>query len=316
VSSLDLVKLFDDAVQTLPTGDYSTGLSAIVRHVRAAIRHLERDQEDSDSCTDVIYRTNQAYEGSLKEAYRVLAAKDPSGLSPFQIEGYLETHSVVRPRVLTQLSRYRQDYRNPSTHDYKLDFDKDEALLAIVSVCGFALLLVNQISSRLASEAAQAKAVIPVRVSPRANLRSLGKKISEICLAFTKESHDVAFFEYEKGISQSLVNAGFDSEYIDSNDEGGLIWDVIVRRGRSYFGIDVRVSHHGGADMQTGGHLGFFMDANCSGALLIIRNPGIAEYTLFSGEVSEKEVFIICENDKDQINLLQKNIANFREVTK
>lgn len=299
----------------MPVGEYSTGLGAIVRHVRAAIRHLDRGQEDdSDSCTDVIYRMNQAYEGSLKEAYRVLAGKDPSGLTPFQIEGYLETHSVVRPRVLTQLTRYRQDYRNPSTHDYKLDFDKDEALLAIVSVCGFALLLANQISSRLASEAAQAKTTPIDKVSPRSPLRSLGRKISEICLAFTNESSDVGPFEYEKGLYQSLMNSGLNVEHKDTFENDTLvIWDLIVKKGKSYFGIDVRPSHYSGIDMQSGEHLEVFVDEKtCSGALLIIRSAGRSNFKLFVGEVADKSSYVICEDEPEQISLLGKNLKNFR----
>jgi len=148
---MDVVKILRDAVLSLPKGEHSAGLNAILRHISAAIRHFERrDGLDQDNFTDAIYRTNQAYEGSLKEAYRVLAEKDPSRETPHGIEVYLESNNVIRPRVLTQLTRYRHDYRNPSTHDYKLDFDENEALLSIVSVCAFAKLLIDQISERLA----------------------------------------------------------------------------------------------------------------------------------------------------------------------
>jgi hypothetical protein len=51
--------------------------------------------------------------------------------------------------VLAQFTNYRTQWRNPSTHDYNLDFDEDEAFLAIVSVSAFAKLLVDQISERL-----------------------------------------------------------------------------------------------------------------------------------------------------------------------
>lgn len=61
----------------------------------------------------------------------------------------LEKSEVFRARVLKQFTNYRTEWRNPSTHDYKLDFDEREAFLAIVSVAAFACLLLDEISERL-----------------------------------------------------------------------------------------------------------------------------------------------------------------------
>lgn len=317
---MDIVELLENAIQALPAGDYSTGLNAIVRHVKAAIRHLERDrQEDPDTCTDAIYRTNQAYEGSLKEAYRVLAGKDPSGLSPFQIEGYLESHNVVRPRVLTQLARYRQDYRNPSTHDYKLDFDDDEALLAIVSVCAFAKLLTNQIHSKLASETAQARAIARSPKSSRASLRSLGKNIATICLEYTNESSDVQWFEYERGLAASLETSGFSTEVLIREEETSSIsiWDVVVKKGKSEFGIDVRMSHHTRptADLVNVGYVhSWLVSKQVSGALIVLRSRGRSGYHLYKGEASGKPVYIISEHDDGQLAEIRKDLGELQQL--
>jgi hypothetical protein len=64
------------------------GIAAAVRHIEVAERYLTRgrDERDEDAYNDVIYRTNQAFEGMLKEAYRVLVGGDTSKLSPHQIE--------------------------------------------------------------------------------------------------------------------------------------------------------------------------------------------------------------------------------------
>ncbi len=133
------------------------GLQSVLRHIEAAYRHLTRGQneEDETAFTDAIYRTNQAFEGSIKEAYRVLEAKDPQRLSPHQIEVYFEKNKVFRDRVLWQFTNYRTNWRNPSTHDHNLDFDEDEAFLAIVSVSAFTKLLVDQIAEKLSFLAAQ-----------------------------------------------------------------------------------------------------------------------------------------------------------------
>ncbi|CAN7547970.1 hypothetical protein LJR066_003770 [Acidovorax sp. LjRoot66] len=154
---MDLVATLQKKIKILEPGSYLPGLEAVLMHIETAFRHLSRGQYYSDDTafTDVIYRTNQAFEGSVKEAYRVLAGKDPSKKSPFEIETYLENNNVFRKRVLGQLTLYRTEWRNPSTHDYKLDFDEDEAFLAIVSVTAFSCLLLDQILERLSFVKAQ-----------------------------------------------------------------------------------------------------------------------------------------------------------------
>lgn len=157
---MDLVDTLRKKIDVLEDGDYVPGLKAVLLHIETAFRHLSRgqDSDDDTAFTDAIYRTNQAFEGSIKEAYRVLAAQDPAKKRPFDIENYLEQNNTFRSRVLSQLTTYRTEWRNPSTHDYKLDFDESEAFLAIVSVSAFACLLLDQIAERLSFNKSQAEA--------------------------------------------------------------------------------------------------------------------------------------------------------------
>lgn len=157
---MDLVDTLKKKIEVLDDGDYILGLRAVLRHIETAFRHLSRGQEidDETAFTDAIYRTNQAFEGSIKEAYRVLAGQDPQKKRPFDIENYLEQTGIFRSRVLDQFSTYRTEWRNPSTHDYKLDFDESEAFLAIVSVSAFACLLLDQIGERISYVKSQAEA--------------------------------------------------------------------------------------------------------------------------------------------------------------
>src|SRR4030095_14112291 len=74
---------------------------------------------------------------------------------PNNIENSLQENNVLRPGVLAQLTNYRREWRNPSTHDYRLDFDEDEALLAIVTVSAFAIVLIDQITERISFEQAK-----------------------------------------------------------------------------------------------------------------------------------------------------------------
>lgn len=157
---MDLLAVLRSRIEALPAGDYSPGLRAVLQHVQVAVNHLSRGQSSGDDTafTDAIYRTNQAFEGSLKEAYRVLTAKEPDKLRPSDIESYLQDKHLLRDRVLSQFSGYRTAWRNPSTHDHRLDFDEDEALLAITAVCAFAVVLVDQIAERLSFDSARAAA--------------------------------------------------------------------------------------------------------------------------------------------------------------
>jgi hypothetical protein len=152
---MNLLEILRARIEALPVGDHLPGLRAVIQHVEVAVGHFMRGRTAGDptAFTDAIYRTNQAFEGSLKEAYRVLAGQDPSKQRPYDLEIYFQQNARLRPRVLAQLTNYRTEWRNPATHDYRLDFDEDEALLAIVSVCAFAIVLTDQIAEKLSFEA-------------------------------------------------------------------------------------------------------------------------------------------------------------------
>src|SRR5262249_18562955 len=86
--------------------------------------------------------------------YRVIAGQDPQNVRPFEIEQFLSSSNLLRKKVLDQFTTYRREWRNPSSHDYTLDFDEDEALIAIVSVTVFAIVLCDQIDNKIAFNAA------------------------------------------------------------------------------------------------------------------------------------------------------------------
>lgn len=148
---MDLLSTLRDKIDRLPIGNHTAGLKAVLLHIQTAEAHQMRGQNGDESAfTDAIYRSNQAFEGSLKEAYRVLAEKTPEKKTPNQIEDFLTASDVFRRRVLSLMTSYRSEWRNPSVHDHKLDFDSNDAFLAIVSVCAFANLLLDQIAEKLA----------------------------------------------------------------------------------------------------------------------------------------------------------------------
>ncbi|QHC95958.1 hypothetical protein PspR84_15355 [Pseudomonas sp. R84] len=151
---MDIIATLRGKIEQAGAGDHMPGLMAMLAHVEVADKHLKRGRRDADDSafTDAVYRTNQAFEGGLKEAYGVLAKKNLDKARIFDIEQFFSKSNVFRKRVLDQFTNYRQEWRNPSTHDHKLDFSESEAFLAIVSVTAFSCLLVDEMALQLARE--------------------------------------------------------------------------------------------------------------------------------------------------------------------
>ncbi len=151
---MDIIAILRKKINLLEAGEHTSGLKAVLSHVETAYRHLKHGQKEADQTafTDAVYRTNQAFEGGIKEAYRVLTKKPSEKIRPFDIEIHFSKSKTFRPRVLDQFSNYRKEWRNPSTHDYKLDFNESESFLAIVSVTAFSCLLLDEIAQQLAHD--------------------------------------------------------------------------------------------------------------------------------------------------------------------
>ena len=155
---MDLLKLVKSKSEAFSDTNSYLGLQSVMSHIGIAERHLKNGKNGDDYFfTDVIYRTNQAFEGALKEAYAVLSGKDPEKKSPYQIEEYLERKDLLEERVLSLFSNYRVNWRNKSTHDYKLYFSEQEAFLAIVNIYAFFNILLDQMLEKLAYESEKEK---------------------------------------------------------------------------------------------------------------------------------------------------------------
>jgi hypothetical protein len=262
---MDVQSILVEKISKLSSGEHSEGVNAVRLHIESAVRHFKRGQQDGDetSFTDAIYRCNQAFEGSIKEAYRVLALKNPEKVTPAEIEAFLASGKVLRKKVLDQFTNYRREWRNPSTHDYKLDFDEDEALLAIVSVAVFAIVLCDQIESKLAFVAAQAAA----RAAPSTKLPdgSLLDQVAEIAKRFAEqyqfpqggESPPRFIAEHVEGalggfMAAELAAHGAVSQGV-SLDNAEV--DLVVKGSSESIGIELKVTQSERAVLQAHGSL-------------------------------------------------------------
>ena len=125
---MDLLKLLKDKAEYFSTSEQDRGISSVVSHIEIAERHYEGGKSGDDYLfNDVVYRSNQAFEGALKEAYRIITGRDSSRITPHKIEKYLEQNNVLKERVLQLFTNNRTEWRNKSTHDYNLYFSEQEA---------------------------------------------------------------------------------------------------------------------------------------------------------------------------------------------
>lgn len=134
-------------IEQFEDGPLKLGFNFALTHVEVAQSHFDTARSSGVDYyySDVIYRSNQAYEGLLKTAYNHLNSGSSGNTSTFQIETYIKDSSRISGRVIDLLNNYRREWRNPSTHDHTLEFRFDEAAMALSSVSVFSYIFINEI---------------------------------------------------------------------------------------------------------------------------------------------------------------------------
>lgn len=185
---MDLLDLLRDKAEYFTRSEEDIGISSVVTHIEIAERHFENGKSGDDYLfNDVIYRSNQAFEGALKEAYRIISGKDPNRITPYKIEKHFEENDVLKERVLQLFTNYRTEWRNKSTHDYKLYFSEQEAFLAIVNISAFINILFDQMVEKRAydRETEDLKRSKNIKDLSSAN-KALPERVVELLLSYSK----------------------------------------------------------------------------------------------------------------------------------
>jgi len=148
---MNLTNEIQKRVDSLTRDDAQDGIRAAVKHIKIAEKRYGygKNKQDEDFFNDAIYRCNQAFEGMLKEAYQVIEEERDHHISIFDIENHLLENQVYTQRVVELFKSYRKNWRNPSTHNHRLLFNEQEALLAIISVYSFTAVLLDLILERI-----------------------------------------------------------------------------------------------------------------------------------------------------------------------
>lgn len=221
---MDLLELLNQKAKYFSSSEDDIGVASVVSHIEIAERHYENGKSGDDYLfNDVIYRTNQAYEGALKEAYRIITGNNPNRKTPNKIEKYFEESDVLKERVLKLFTNYRTEWRNKSTHDYKLYFSEQEAFLGIVNISAFINILLDQMIEKRAydEEAEELKKSSAKRDTESKNMPILDRAI-KLLLSYSKE--------VPKKVSESVLPRITEVELIGSLDAflNGLAEDVQV----------------------------------------------------------------------------------------
>lgn len=148
---MDLLSEIREKLKGNPSLTLSSGIEAVATHIEVGEKYHYRAKLENDEhmYTDVIYRTNHAFEGILKEAYGIFSEEKADHKTPYEIEEYMLSEDILKGRVVDLLTNYRKNWRNPSTHDYQLFFSEQESYLAIVNVSAFVSILLDQIIEKL-----------------------------------------------------------------------------------------------------------------------------------------------------------------------
>ena len=198
---MDLLREIKAKIEALPE-DSRAGPLEVLRHLQQSERLLHQGrQREPEFFNDIIYRTNQAFEGALKEAYRALESKDPDKVTPHKIEQLLARTSIVRPKIISLMQNYRTEWRNPPTHDYTLRFDESESILAIASVSSFFWALLGQIEDKIAIKNIEVDAARAAAERPQSNAPTEKKDFWEDIAAFATAA--LLFLPSPKDTTQS-----------------------------------------------------------------------------------------------------------------
>ena len=194
---MDTLEAIKSKIKLFSQLENSSSVRAVILHIEIAEKYFHRAKSENDYnlFTDVIYRTNQTFEGILKEAYSIFSNKKSSTKSPNEIEKYLANQGVFKEHVKELFATYRTQWRNKATHDHQLFFSEQEAFLAIVNVSAFVNFLLDQMIEKIAFEnekleVEKRKSKLKQVIENYAKL-NLTEKITAILFQFSHEMQDI-----------------------------------------------------------------------------------------------------------------------------
>lgn len=224
--------------------DSNLPIDLILNHLERAelLYNLAIKENDENYYTDVIYRTNQVFEGALRIAYMVLSEKTEAQTlkkRTVDIEEYLTENKILKDRVLDQFSNYRTEWRNPSTHDFKLVFSESESILAVSNVSAFTYVLLNQVIQKLSYNIelrTKTKNKTTIDEILKQNISSQ-EKLIKLLIQFNHDHKTIL----SKDILREAEVIGALSAYLTANESIKLEIDVLLEKSHNKARVDMIV---------------------------------------------------------------------------
>lgn len=236
----------------------SLDIDKIIIHIERAFQLFTEGIKtgNEQNYTDVIYRCNQAFEGCSRQAFLVLAEKTEAELrniKAWKIEKYLISNNILNERVQPLFKNYREKWRNESSHNFKLFFKEEEAYIAILNICSYAYVLLNQIVQKVSlSDITNIK---PIKETQKSK-HSLVNDITEATKLFLKE---IDLEKYKTGttvprISESQFNGLYSSFLMNKfpelkitlegklNTKTNLLYDIMIERNDEKIIMEIKSS--------------------------------------------------------------------------
>ncbi|MGY6648320.1 GxxExxY protein [Wenyingzhuangia sp. IMCC45574] len=193
---MDIFEPVKELTEKINSMNPSLDIDKIIIHIERAFELFTQGitTGEEQNYTDVIYRCNQAFEGCSRQAFLVLAEKNEEELRKTQawkIEKYLIDNKILNERLLPLFQNYREKWRNESSHNFKLFFKEEEAYIAILNICSYAYVLLNQIALKVSSS--DVNNIEPLKSKEEFSLLENIEKVTE---TFLKE---VDLDKYRKG---------------------------------------------------------------------------------------------------------------------
>ncbi len=311
---MDILVEVKDKIANLPVEIDRSGMNSIITHIERAEFYLSSGKKNTDAnfFTDVIYRSNQAFEGILKEAYKYIAHQEIGKKPIYQIENYFIRKKLLNFRVLDLFKNYRQNWRNPSTHDYNLFFSSYEAFLAIVSVSSFIYVLLDQISEAMAYKREKEELRVQsnrIQLTSDAYIRKdLVDEVIDLLFKFNEVGYNMDVLSTESEII-GVLTALFESfshdiklvrEPLLKKANRSLRPDFLLHRGDESVVLEVKRIYNEKSANSAIKQMVEYLDANeVASGIIFFPGANKSEYTReiskFSSSTSGKNIHIIHE---------------------
>ncbi|XDD52171.1 hypothetical protein AB3N59_19640 [Leptospira sp. WS92.C1] len=250
---MNLSELIKDKIEAIQKIRSLRDLYFISDHIeRAQILLIQgRNDGDSEKFTESILRNNLAFEAILREAY-LLYKGESSGKMPLaQIEDYFLKNPILSNKIMNELKRYREQWRNESTHAYSAKYDEHDAFFSVISLLGFAHIFLSEMLRKLAYDIEKQEYLYDKELEQKIKEQSLFEAIIHSLIKWTSNISNQQFLNLSEAeligrieafLHSSIPRVSFFDEKRPLADN--LHFDLVAYRGSEIVVLEIKQGHY------------------------------------------------------------------------